>query len=277
MNLTAQHVARTSAHYEGTVRKSTAAKRGHDRDSIPHQHKRYWQERAAVDQLTPTSLAVWLLLISCSAAAATQPPEIRNMAERLVPKVHIEDDDAFFAAWDLDYAGIESVKEAVQAGDLAAAKIARKAYFLQRRSPKWRTNHWQTPGGFEKQPAPVAIFEQTSTDRAHFDTVLYPLDVGKTANVRVERLSVSDAAGGATAAANLCSLRIDTDEGTDYYINDLRQREIGPANGRVKIAGPVETDARAAVIRLDTDGQLQKASAVAASFIKLHGEAIWQP
>ena len=66
---------------------------------------------------------------------------IRAMAERLVPKVRVEDDGAFFAAWDLDYAGMEKVKEAVQAGDLAAAKVALKDYFLQRRSPKWRLNH----------------------------------------------------------------------------------------------------------------------------------------
>lgn len=136
---------------------------------------------------------------------------------------------------------------------------------------------WHAPGGFDKQPAPVAIFEQTSTDQAHFDTVLYPVDEGQTAGVRVERLSVSDAAGSAVAAANVCALRIDIDEGTDYYINDLRQREIGPANGRVKIAGPVETDARAAVVRLDADGRLLKASAVGASFVKLHAEIIWKP
>ena len=88
---------------------------------------------------------------------------------------------------------------------------------------------------------------------------------------------MSEAAGGAVTAANVCALRIDTDEGTDYYINDLRQREIGPANGCVKIAGPVETDARAEVVRLDADGRLLKASAVGASFIKLHAETIWRP
>ncbi len=73
----------------------------------------------------------------------------------------------------------------------------------------------------------------------------------------------------------MCALRIDTDEGTDYYINDLRRREIGPANGRVTIAGPVETDARAAVVRLGTDGKLLKASAVAASFVELRAKTIW--
>jgi hypothetical protein len=136
---------------------------------------------------------------------------------------------------------------------------------------------WQAPGGFKKQPAPVAIFEQTSMDRAHFDTVLYPVDVGRAASVHVERLPVRDTAGGAIVAAKVRALRIDTDEGTDYYINDLRQREIGPANKRVKIAGPVETDARAAVVGLDPHGQLLKASAVGASFIKLHAETIRRP
>ena len=86
-----------------------------------------------------------LLLLVCHTASATPPPEIRAMAERLVPKVRVENDAAFFAAWNLDYAGMDKVKEAVQAGDLAAAKVALKDYFIQRRSPRWRMNHWQMP------------------------------------------------------------------------------------------------------------------------------------
>jgi hypothetical protein len=75
---------------------------------------------------------------------------------------------------------------------------------------------------------------------------------------------------------DLCALRIDTDHGTDYFLNDLRQEDIGPATGHVKSAGPVQSDARTAVIRLDTDGKLRKVSAVGASFIKLDDRTIWQ-
>jgi hypothetical protein len=42
---------------------------------------------------------------------------------------------------------------------------------------------------------------------------------------------------------------------------NLRQREIGPWAGRVKGAGPIETDARAAIVRLDARGRVVAASA----------------
>jgi len=78
----------------------------------------------------------------------------------------------------------------------------------------------------------------------HYDTVLFPLDVGEKANVRVERLPAIDEAGAIVPAADVCALRIVTGDGTDYYINDLRQQEIGPANGRAKTAGSLRTGAR---------------------------------
>ena len=136
---------------------------------------------------------------------------------------------------------------------------------------------WHTPGKFDKQPAPVAIFEQKATDRVHYDTVLFPLDVGEKANVRVERLPVIDKAGAIVPAAQVCALRVVTGDGMDYYVNDLRQREIGPANDRAKTAGPLKTDARAAAVRLDANGKLLRASAVGGSQVMLDEQIVWQP
>jgi len=135
---------------------------------------------------------------------------------------------------------------------------------------------WCALGGFKKAPAPVVIFEQKATDRVFYDTVLYPLRVGEEANVSVERLTVTDEAGTTVPAVDVCALRIVSGEGTDYYINDLRQREIGPANGRVKIAGPLKTDTRAAIVRLDANGKPLKASAVGGSYVMFSKRPIWR-
>ncbi len=48
-------------------------------------------------------------LLLCLHANATQPPEIRAMAEQLVPKVRVGDDSDFVAAWDLYYPGLGAV------------------------------------------------------------------------------------------------------------------------------------------------------------------------
>ena len=111
---------------------------------------------------------------------------------------------------------------------------------------------------------------------AVYDTIVLPLDVGHKPSVRVARLPFGGEAGNELTVHDLCALRIDTDHGVDYLLNDLRQEEIGPAGGRVKNAGPVQTDARTVVIRLDTNGKLQKVSAVGASFVKLDDRTIWQ-
>ncbi|MBI3945080.1 MAG: alginate lyase family protein [Armatimonadetes bacterium] len=134
---------------------------------------------------------------------------------------------------------------------------------------------WYGEGGFDKKPAPVLAFNQEATDRMSYDTVLFPLDVGRDADVRVTRLPASDASGEATPVDQVCALRIETEEGTDYYINDLRQKEIGPQNGRVKHAGPVQTDARAAVAHVGPAGTPGKASAVGGSYVRVDGRAIW--
>jgi hypothetical protein len=76
---------------------------------------------------------------------AARPPEVKAMAQRIVTKVGIADDAEFFAAWKLDSPGMEGVKEAVDGGDFAKARVALKEYFLNRRQPEWRINHWGMP------------------------------------------------------------------------------------------------------------------------------------
>ncbi|NQT12494.1 MAG: alginate lyase family protein, partial [Planctomycetes bacterium] len=136
---------------------------------------------------------------------------------------------------------------------------------------------WVAVGHGEMEPAPCISFRQRATGGAIYDTVVLPLDVGRKADADLTRLRVNDQAGDDVPASDVCALRIVTAAGTDYYLNDLRQEQIGPANGRLKIAGPLESDARTALVRLARDGALLKASAVGASFIKLNGQTIWRP
>ena len=119
-------------------------------------------------------------------------------------------------------------------------------------------------------------FDQTAVDRALYDTIILPLDVGDEARIAVERLPVVDGDGVALPPADICALHITTPQGTDLYLNDLRQREIGPLNGRIKTAGDLSTDARAAVLRLDSDGRLVRYSSVGATFLRFNGNTVWQ-
>ena len=136
---------------------------------------------------------------------------------------------------------------------------------------------WYGAGAFDKRPAPVVSFEQTARDVAVYDTVLLPLDAGQKAECALYRLEVTDHNDAPLAPASVCALRIVTPSGTDYYINDLRQREIGPQNGHRKTAGALETDARTAVVRLNSDGVPARVSAVGATFVRLDGRAVWEP
>ncbi|NOZ23490.1 MAG: hypothetical protein GXP25_20635 [Planctomycetes bacterium] len=128
----------------------------------------------------------------------------------------------------------------------------------------------------KKEPAPMLSFDQKTTGGAIYDTVVLPLDVGQKAEITVERLSVTDDAGAVIPPADVCALRITTPTGRDIYLNDLRQEEIGPANGKIKRAGDIEIDARAAVLRFDKEGGLVKCSAVGGTFLKLWGRTIWE-
>ena len=132
---------------------------------------------------------------------------------------------------------------------------------------------WCSPKQGEVVPAPVISFDQTATDRALYDTIVLPLKPGEEPNLTVERLPVRDENGEAVSPHHVCALRITSRRGCDYYINDLRQREIGPPNGKTKRAGDVETDARAAVVRTDVEGEVLAASAVAGSFLRFRGKA----
>jgi len=134
---------------------------------------------------------------------------------------------------------------------------------------------WVALGGFRKKAAPVLSFDQTAQGGAHYDTVVFPLEPGQQAAIRVARLPVSDEAGRSLPPRQVCALRIESPAGVDYYINDLRQNEIGPANGRPKAAGLLRTDGRAAVVRLDAAGALRGASAVGATFVEMDGRRVW--
>ena len=120
-------------------------------------------------------------------------------------------------------------------------------------------------------------FDQTATDRACYDTILLPLDVGQPPDIHVERIAVKDDKGQDVPPIEVCALRIITPNRVDLYINDLRQKEVGPPNGRAKVAGRLATDARTALVRLDEAGEAQAASAVGATFLKLNGKAVWRP
>jgi len=130
---------------------------------------------------------------------------------------------------------------------------------------------WYSDGQREKTPAPVLSFGQNASGRALYDTIVRPLDTGCSVDIVVERLPVSSAGGAEVDPRDVCALRIRSREGTDYYVNDLRQRAIGPPNGQVKVCGSLETDARAAVVRLGLDGDIVAASAVGSSTLRLDG------
>lgn len=133
---------------------------------------------------------------------------------------------------------------------------------------------WYSAEQGEIEPAAMLSYDQTATDTARYDTILLPLPPGVEADISVERLPVRDAEGNSVTADDVCALRIVTPAGTDYFINDLRQSEIGPANGMLKRAGPVVTDCRAAVVRLDPQGTVIAASAAGATTLTLEGKAL---
>lgn len=127
-------------------------------------------------------------------------------------------------------------------------------------------------GHFE--PAPCISFDLTTTDRAWYDTVVLPLPAAAQPQVTVERIAVTDADGALVPVAQVCALRISGPWGVDVYLNDLRQAEVGPPNGLLKRLGDVETDARAAVIRMNADGEVLRASAVGASMLTAAGQVL---
>lgn len=133
---------------------------------------------------------------------------------------------------------------------------------------------WFSPAGGKREPAPAASFGQTAAETARYDTLLVPSPAGKTPELRVERVPCTDETGGAISADDVCALRITTPAGTDYYIDDLRQQEIGPPAGRVKRAGPVETDGRAALVRLDGEGRVIASSVAGGKQLRYRDAAI---
>lgn len=127
---------------------------------------------------------------------------------------------------------------------------------------------WFSSGQGRTEPAPVLSFERRAKDGTLYDTVLLPLKPGEQPEIRVERLPVTDEKGTPISPVAVCALRLTTPAGTDTIINDLRQHEIGPLNGKPKHVGELATDARAAVLRLDDTGRVTRSSAVGATFLE---------
>jgi len=132
---------------------------------------------------------------------------------------------------------------------------------------------WFSPAGGKIVPAPAGSVAQKTPDDAVYDTVLLPLAAGRTAEIRVERIACADESGRAIPARDVCALRIVMPSGTDYYVNDLRQREIGPPCARIKRAGNLETDARAAIVRLDRQDRVMAASVTGGSLLRHRGQS----
>lgn len=138
---------------------------------------------------------------------------------------------------------------------------------------------WFSPSGGKIEPAPVLSFDQSAEDSALYDTVLLPLRAGQQPTLTMKRLPVLDAAGARIAPRDVCALAITTAAGTDYYLNDLRQQEIGPANGQMKTVATdgqtrLETDARAVLVRLDRQGKVRAASLVGGARLRLGGKQL---
>ena len=127
---------------------------------------------------------------------------------------------------------------------------------------------WYSARHGEIQPASMLSFNQTRADWAAYDTIVLPLDTGQEPEIQVERLAVTDREGKPIPVRDVSALRITTPAGTDIVINDLRQKEIGPGNGRPKRAGGHETDARTVVIRMAPDGRITKTSSVGGAFVR---------
>lgn len=96
-------------------------------------------------------------------------------------------DQEFFDALDLSRPGLEKVREAVQAGDLTAAKSEFRAYFLARRDVKWFRNWWERPPRPQKRPS-TSRADETLQHIYTFDGKKYNLgpDVDWASNQRNE-------------------------------------------------------------------------------------------
>jgi hypothetical protein len=83
-------------------------------------------------------------------------------------------DNEFFAALDLTRPGLEKVRAATLAGDLAAAKVALREYFLARRTVKWTANWWDRPPLPAKRPRTPGA-DDALKHVLHFNGKTYPL------------------------------------------------------------------------------------------------------
>ena len=130
---------------------------------------------------------------------------------------------------------------------------------------------WYSGGHGEKEPAPVLRYVRKATDACLFDTVMLPLRPGETPDLQVRRLPVVDAAGEALAPGQVSALEITRGEGIDIVLVDLRVHGVaGEKTGLKRVAG-IETDARAAVVRLGTDRRLMRASSSGATCLRVDG------
>ncbi|HUS81301.1 MAG TPA: heparinase II/III family protein, partial [Armatimonadota bacterium] len=126
------------------------------------------------------AVAASLMMAVCNAVALARPQEMTDMAAQIVAKVAIDSDAEFFDAWDLDRPGLEQVKAAAEAGDYEAAKVALKAYFLQRRQPVWQINHWDMPAEARGRAEDHSSYQRGEDILAHkFSAGGFDVDFGE--------------------------------------------------------------------------------------------------
>lgn len=138
----------------------------------------YWPDRNGRARAVLRCVSVTMTV--CLVCSGTQAPDLRREALALVPSVPLADNAAFFDVWDLTHPELATVREAVERRDYDAAKVALKAYFLQRRSPHWRIKHWAKPAVPKGQPDQHSKYKQGEDLLAHrFEGGGHAVDFGE--------------------------------------------------------------------------------------------------
>lgn len=127
-----------------------------------------WVDAAAQYAVPPEAVeaAVWLhtfstAVVTCRVDALAAVVSATPLQASTGP---LMDDAAFFAALDLDRPELAAVREAVAAGDLAAARAAYARHLRERTSPRWRIDWHQHPFRGVKVPPPDADNDPASWD-----------------------------------------------------------------------------------------------------------------
>lgn len=94
---------------------------------------------------------IGMLIGLCIAAQAAEVAKVKDVGPRM-------NDKQFLAMLNLDYAGLEKVKAAIESGDLKAAKHALAEHFRNRETPTPGFN-WKARPKYEKRPDGVDTIE----------------------------------------------------------------------------------------------------------------------